>query len=320
MASHSEKKKIHNKEPFQELNDYINDSQINILTYSGQGNTSHPQTLASVSPKTHSATEVSSKDVRIVLYESPNCSPYITIVSHHTPISSYIEEISQATHKISQMCDISFPYPIIKSLVENFTHADFCDPIISIFNKGASLRLSDQGKGISNKEACLQPGFTTAQVKHKNHISGVGSGLVNIKHFADMSGGTLLIQDNINRGTVITLCLQSSKDDNNSHSGNTFSDSRKYFSEEDFIPAPAPPKHSSLSIRQQEVLVTIADCENAGPSKIARLLGISVSTAHRDLQFLESHDYLLSKEGKRTITSEGIAYLEQYIFNSNLYH
>jgi len=86
-------------------------------------------------------------------------------------------------------------------------------------------------------------------------------------------------------------------------------------------PAPAPgpattaiPPQSTLSERQREVLVVVSDYRMVGPSRISDLLGISLATAHRDLELLERRGLVASAAGKRTITTDGERYLDIYVF------
>jgi predicted DNA-binding transcriptional regulator YafY len=47
----------------------------------------------------------------------------------------------------------------------------------------------------------------------------------------------------------------------------------------------------------------------AGPSLVAKELGVGVSTAYRDLASLEEAGLIVSEAGKRTLTPEGLSYL-----------
>jgi Mn-dependent DtxR family transcriptional regulator len=50
---------------------------------------------------------------------------------------------------------------------------------------------------------------------------------------------------------------------------------------------------------------------SAGPTTIAKELGVSISTAYRELDALEVAQLVASRgAGKRTLTEEGIAYLD----------
>ena len=258
-----------------------------------------------------------SKDVKIVIYESFCSSPRINTIQYISNTKKYIEKICQETHMLCQQFTFSFPYPIIKSLIENFIHTDFCEPIISIFNEGKTIRLSDQGSGIPNKDIARQVGFSTANSQQKDFIPGVGSGFPSIIYYSDMMGGNLNIEDNIKKGSVITLDISnntnSAKDSIVQKTQTKKKTSNNYLSQEKVL-------LKSLSERQQEVLVAVTDCGLIGPSQLAEIFEISVATAYRDLQCLEHLGYVRSEAGKRTITKDGLFYLETYIFGNNPYN
>ena len=70
----------------------------------------------------------------------------------------------------------------------------------------------------------------------------------------------------------------------------------------------------NVSERQQRVLITVLECGEVGPSTVAELLEISVSTAYRDLLFLEENGLVISDEsGKRLISPLGRDYVEALI-------
>jgi Mn-dependent DtxR family transcriptional regulator len=65
-----------------------------------------------------------------------------------------------------------------------------------------------------------------------------------------------------------------------------------------------------LTPRQKKVLLLIAELGSAGPSAVAKELGVSQSTAYRELQALTALHLIDSRRsGKRTLTEEGIAAL-----------
>jgi DeoR/GlpR family transcriptional regulator of sugar metabolism len=74
---------------------------------------------------------------------------------------------------------------------------------------------------------------------------------------------------------------------------------------------PSPVRTTRPSGRQKRVLALVMEAGTAGPSLVARELAIGLSTAYRDLAFLEACGLIVSDEsGKRTLTSEGSEYLE----------
>jgi Mn-dependent DtxR family transcriptional regulator len=59
------------------------------------------------------------------------------------------------------------------------------------------------------------------------------------------------------------------------------------------------------------VLLLITELSIAGPSIVAKELNISLSTAHRDMAYLEKIDLLRCDEnGKRSLTEEGLVQVD----------
>ena len=54
------------------------------------------------------------------------------------------------------------PYSVIQELIENLLHAYFRDVVITILDNGQTIRISDHGPGVDDKDRAFQPGFTTA--------------------------------------------------------------------------------------------------------------------------------------------------------------
>ena len=93
---------------------------------------------------------------------------------------------------------------MFRELIENLVHASFAGVVITILDGGNTLRVSDQGPGIPDKDAALRPGFTSADATAKRYIRGVGSGFSVVTETLAGLGGTLEIEDNLGRGTVVT--------------------------------------------------------------------------------------------------------------------
>ena len=71
-----------------------------------------------------------------------------------------------------------------------------------------------------------------------------------------------------------------------------------------------------LSERQKKILFLILELEEAGPSTISEELGFSLSTAYRELTFLEKNKLLSAENsGKRKLSKKGLKYLEYYSNN-----
>ena len=68
-----------------------------------------------------------------------------------------------------------------------------------------------------------------------------------------------------------------------------------------------------LSTRQQQVLALVMESGLAGPSLVAKELGVGVSTAYRDLASLEEAQLIEADGGKRTLTEAGLRYIHEVI-------
>ncbi|MEW6106173.1 MAG: ATP-binding protein [Bacillota bacterium] len=225
----------------------------------------------------------------------------------------------------------------IKEIVENLLHADFQDAVISILPDGNTIRVSDQGPGIIEKEKAFLPGFTTATTEMRKIIRGVGSGLPIVRDSMRAIGGFVSIEDNLQRGCVVTLSSISRSGEtapgvsekssrreggpeSRFHEANpdVFAGSRKGAVDDDLHISETNEQKSVfekldaiLSERQRKVFRVLAEKGEAGPSTIVKELDISLSTAYRDLVSLEEHGLVEPADGsgKRRLTPRGMTYL-----------
>jgi hypothetical protein len=253
---------------------------------------------------------------RVAVYDSAAAAPRVEEVEP-APVAEYIEDLSAKVYELARQQGGSVPYTVIREVTENFIHADFAEPVVSILDSGSTIRFADQGPGIADKERALLPGFTTAGGDVKRYIRGVGSGLPIVRDFLSHSGGSLAIEDNLGVGSVVTI-----------HAGPTRRESpalvREARPSTHEVPAPgfepeqasfeAPPMEPPvarprLSARQKQVLALVLESGLAGPSLVSKELGVGISTAYRDLAMLEEVGLIASEAGKRTLTPEGLSYL-----------
>ena len=81
-------------------------------------------------------------------------------------------------------------------------------------------------------------------------------------------------------------------------------------------PPPAPPAQPEVKLtnRQKKVLVLLMELGSAGPSALARELGVAPATAFRDLGLLEEKRLIYSLgDGKRALTEDGIDLLDSIL-------
>lgn len=231
-------------------------------------------------------------EVRLAVYDSPLAAPRVVSLTAED-FDSFIGELTTQTYNHSRERGGRIPFVVIREVVENLIHGYFRNAVITVLDNGNTIRISDQGPGIRDKDKAIQPGFTTATQEMRRHIRGVGSGLPVAKEQLAFLGGTLLLEDNLDRGTVVTLALAREL----SPSGDGGSPKLRRL---------------ELSPRQKKVLLLIGELGATGPSTIAQELKCSQSTAYRELQALQDLGLVQDKgTGKRTLTEAGVVSLDE---------
>lgn len=230
---------------------------------------------------------------RIAIYDDAAAAPRVVLVNPQ-PIREYLDEITQLVSRYSNEQGGSIPFMVIREIVENFIHASFASPTVSILDKGATLRFSDQGPGITDKKRALEYGTTSATEQMKRYIRGVGSGLPYVQQYMNDKGGSLSIEDNIGSGTVVTLSSRPAVE--------AFSKTRA-------VDSQGMP--NSLDERSRFVLDHLLEVGSAGPSDFVKAYGKSAPTWSRALNRLERAG-LVKKEGRKFfLTKEGSLQKEQ---------
>ena len=143
---------------------------------------------------------------RIAIFDDPSAAPRVVIVEP-SDIRTFLEEITKTVTQLAQEQGGSIPFTVIREVVENLIHAYFIEPTISILDGGNTIRFSDQGPGIHDKRRALEYGTTSATAEMKRYIRGVGSGLPYAQQWLEDKGGSLVVEDNIHQGTVVTVSL-----------------------------------------------------------------------------------------------------------------
>lgn len=238
--------------------------------------------------------------VRLAIYDSLTSLPQVVELSAEG-YRQLIDLLTSKTYEHSQGKGGQIPYTVIREVIENLLHAYFQEAVISVLDNGNTIRISDQGPGIQDKESAFAPGFSTASQEMKEIIRGVGSGLPVAKEMLKCAGGTITIEDNLRSGAVVTLSLPASTDEKKKAAVQA---------------EPEEVETITLSGRQKKVLFLVTELGPVGPSKIAHELNISLSSAYRDLLVLEKHKLVrLAAQGKRVLTQEGTEYLDK-VFKS----
>ena len=235
---------------------------------------------------------------RIAVYDDLRSSPQIIDIPS-AEIKQYIGAIAAKTYEMAAGKGGQIPYTVILQVTENFIHAHFREPCISIMDKGNTIRFSDQGPGIEDKERAQMPGFTSATQKMRQYINGVGSGLPIVKEYLKFSNGRLVIEDNIRAGTVITISVNPYMQESAPVVYQQVPDSGTEKREE---------QHQILEARDVEVLELTQRLGSIGPTDVHENLHIPISTAHRILRRLEESGYLQAESGgqhRRFVTEKG---------------
>lgn len=241
----------------------------------------------------------------IAVYDAPAAAPRTEEVRASSD-TDLIENIASRSYALAKEAGGDIPYTVLREVAENLIHADFREPVISVLDGGRTVRIADQGPGMADKDRAVLPGFTSATRRMKRLIRGVGSGLPIVSDYLGCAGGLLEIEDNLGEGTVVTV---------RSGSGQPPSSSRPPATSPAQIDADEGPRPCSpfppLTTRQKQVLSLVMEMGVAGPTLVSKELAVALSTAYRDLAYLEHHGLIASDaSGKRVLTQEGSSYLD----------
>ena len=244
---------------------------------------------------------------RLAVYDSLAVAPRVTDIEAEAT-DSFIESVSATTYQAARDLGGDIPYTAIREVAENLIHADFRDPVISVMDDGRTVRFADRGPGIPDKTRASLPGFTTATGAMKGYIRGVGSGLPIVREYLTHHSGTLELDDNIAGGTVVTLRAAARPV---ALAPEPASEAPPRLPGTAHISSASPAAVPRLSNRHKRVLSLVLEVGAAGPTLVSNELGVGLSTAHRDLGFLEEHGLIVAEEGgKRVLTDAGTEYLD----------
>ncbi len=215
--------------------------------------------------------------VRFAWYGADGEPPAVAEISGDH--ASLIEDLyDRAAHACA------LPPLAVREIIENLVHADFEGACVSVFDGGASLRVSDCGPGIAEKDKAMLPGYSTACERVRTVVRGVGSGLPLAVGAMEATGGTFELSDNIVGGTVVTMSIPS---------------------------RPAEQAKPALSQRARQLLALLVEMAPAAPAALARELVIPLGECGRELVLLEHRRLVLrSDDGTRTLSTSGVALLE----------
>ncbi len=229
---------------------------------------------------------------RIAIYDTLTSPPRVVAVEAGD-LPALVASLAEKTYHYCREQGGQVPYTVIQELIENLLHAYFRDVVITILDNGQTIRISDHGPGIDDKERAMQPGFTTATAYQRQIIRGVGSGLPLARESLLFLRGILTIEDNLGGGAVFTIKMPSAAE---------------------APAAPAAVPGIKLTTRQTKVLVLLMELGSAGPTAIAKELGFSPATVFRELVVLQEMGLIHSLgDGKRALREEGLRLLESIL-------
>lgn len=150
--------------------------------------------------------ERASYATRIAVYDDMLSTPRVIVVSPKD-VRTYLEEITNTVYRCMKEQGGGISLMVIREIVENFIHADFVEPIISVLDDGNTIRFADQGPGIDDKERAFEFGVTSADRNQKRYIRGTGAGFPMVQQYLENAGGAISIEDNLHQGTVVTVTI-----------------------------------------------------------------------------------------------------------------
>src|SRR3989442_14432423 len=146
-------------------------------------------------------------EVRLAVYDSPLAAPRVVSLRGRE-FHEFVGDLATRTYSFGRERGGRIPYIVIREIIETLIHAYFQGAVISILDDGNTIRISDQGPGIPDKEKPLQPGFTTATPQMPRLIKGVGSVLPGAREQLGFRGGAIAHDNKPTRGHVVTLPLR----------------------------------------------------------------------------------------------------------------
>ncbi len=222
---------------------------------------------------------------RIAIYDDLRSAPRVIQVEGG-PTHEFIERIASLTYQNAQDQGGMIPYTVIREVSENFIHASFKEVVISVLDKGNTIRFTDQGPGIKHKDLVQKPGFTSATEPMKRYIRGVGSGFPLMHDYLTAQKGYYTIEDNTDGGAVITISLMPRKEMTTDQ--NLIDQAR-----------------TQLTSNEKSLLRALLPHEVLGVTELHNKTGIAVSSVHNALSKLMDAGLIQQQEKKRVLTDIG---------------
>ena len=226
---------------------------------------------------------------RVALYDDMKSAPRVTKVEPAST-NEFIEKLTTTVYEQSRLAGGKIPYTLIREVSENFIHAQFREIVVSILDDGNTIRFADQGPGIQEKEKAQQPGFSSAIEPMKNYIRGVGSGFPIVRDYLDDRDGSIVIEDNLMSGAVVTISLDAKRKAQKTPVENR--------------PAPLPFPIASLSEREKTFISLLQREGELGITELRDLSDTPGSTTYNTLKKLEEAGLVEKLPGKKRTLSD----------------
>lgn len=247
---------------------------------------------------------------RIAVYDDLLSSPQIIDIAPDTT-REFINNLATTVYNSAKSAGGAIPYSIILQVSENFIHSQFREVVVSVLDGGNTIRFTDQGPGIADKEGAQLPGHSSATAAMKKYINGVGSGLPIVREYMETKNGIIQIEDNMNAGAIVTISLAKEKPSalpqqqpqqlsqqlpNPGVSARGFSTSPHMQSNVEMI-------SSTLTPRQFEIMKQFSYEDVWGLKDLSLSTGIPNSSTHSELKKLEEAG-IMTRLGKKYVLTE----------------
>lgn len=225
------------------------------------------------------------RSVRFAHYRSPTAPPVVDELS-----GDACELIDSVSARVAE-CSV-VPPVAAREIIENLAHADFAGACVSVLDGGATLRVSDCGPGIDDKQRAMEPGYSTAVGHVRAIVRGVGSGLAVTQAAMSAVGGSVEIDDNLDMGTVVTLRAPRASAATPSQ------------------PTADGGDEADVTETGRRLLAVLLEIGPAVDDQIARELGAPPHVCARELALLERAGMItLQQDGRRALTADGSSLL-----------
>jgi len=251
----------------------------------------------------------------------PDITVVRTLSEHATE-----EAFHTAMNKVAAL-EGSVPGEALRELIDNLIHAEFKGAVISILDEGNTVRVSDKGPGIEDKDRAFEFGYSGATPEVLEKIRGAGGGLGIARLAAKRAGGMIILDDNLGGGTVATVSTTGQLPEYERSARRV----AQLFASYEAARKEDPERRTALlrtavykddegnrqviPVRNLHVLLAVFEGKLVGPTAVADRLGMSVSMAYRDLAVLVERGLVnaQSESGQYAITDLGTHVIREHL-------